>query len=118
MAVSLSALRAGRPLPPQEESWYSFVFEAESTQGKSALERLGKLKKSNELIRTRTRDLPACSIVPQPPTIPLPGTVFNAQLPVNNPVTSLHCFLSSDKFFRRPSNEELRPSHTWRGKLL
>jgi hypothetical protein len=29
------------------------------------LERLGQLKKKNHLIRTRTHDLPACSIVPQ-----------------------------------------------------
>jgi hypothetical protein len=30
------------------------------------LEELGKLKKFNDLIRTQTCDLPACSIVPQP----------------------------------------------------
>jgi hypothetical protein len=30
------------------------------------LEGLGKLKKFNDLIRNRTHDLPACSIVPQP----------------------------------------------------
>jgi hypothetical protein len=30
------------------------------------LEGLGKLKKKVHLIRTRTRDLPACSVVPQP----------------------------------------------------
>jgi hypothetical protein len=30
------------------------------------LERLGKLKKSNELMGIRTHVLPACSIVPQP----------------------------------------------------
>jgi hypothetical protein len=34
------------------------------------LEGLGKLKKSNDLIGTRTRDLPACGIVPQPTTLP------------------------------------------------
>jgi hypothetical protein len=34
------------------------------------LEGLGKLKKSNNLIENRTRDLPACSIVPQPTTLP------------------------------------------------
>jgi hypothetical protein len=30
------------------------------------LEELGKLKKKTHLIGTQTRDLPACSIVPQP----------------------------------------------------
>jgi hypothetical protein len=34
------------------------------------LEGLGKLKKSNDLIGIRTRDLPACSVVPQPTTLP------------------------------------------------
>jgi hypothetical protein len=32
--------------------------------------RLGKLETFNDLIRTRTRYLPACSIVPQPTTLP------------------------------------------------
>jgi hypothetical protein len=35
------------------------------------LEGLGKLKKFNDLIGTRARDLPACSTAPQPPTLPL-----------------------------------------------
>jgi hypothetical protein len=34
------------------------------------MEGLGQLKKSNDLIRNRTRDFPACSIVPQPTTLP------------------------------------------------
>jgi hypothetical protein len=40
------------------------------------LEGLGQLKKSNDLIGYRTRDLQACSIVPQPTTLPrAPPTV-------------------------------------------
>jgi hypothetical protein len=34
------------------------------------LEELGQLKKSNDLISNGTHDLPACSIVPQPTTLP------------------------------------------------
>jgi hypothetical protein len=34
------------------------------------LEGLGQLKKSSNLIGNGTRDLPACSIVPQPTTLP------------------------------------------------
>jgi hypothetical protein len=34
------------------------------------LEGLGNLKKCSDLIGNRTRDLPACSIVPQPTTLP------------------------------------------------
>jgi hypothetical protein len=51
MAVRLSALRAGP----------GAILR---------LELLGKLKKSNDLIGNRTRDLPACSIVPQPTKLP------------------------------------------------
>jgi hypothetical protein len=32
-SVKLSALRAGRPLPPQEDPWHSFLLEVESTPG-------------------------------------------------------------------------------------
>jgi hypothetical protein len=39
------------------------------------LERLGQLKKSNDLIGTRTPDLPAGSAVPQLTTLPRAGTV-------------------------------------------
>jgi hypothetical protein len=45
MAVWLSAPRAGRTLPLQEDSWYSFLLEAASTTGAIVrLEGLGELK--------------------------------------------------------------------------
>jgi hypothetical protein len=40
------------------------------------LERLGILKKSNDLIGIRTRDLPACSTVPQPTTVPRAPLIY------------------------------------------
>jgi hypothetical protein len=33
MAESLSALLAKSPFTPEEDSWYSFLLEAESNQG-------------------------------------------------------------------------------------
>jgi hypothetical protein len=69
MAVRLSALRAGRALPPGR------VLELISVRGSVDpraivwLEGLGQFKKIH-LIETRTRDLPACSIVPQRTTLP------------------------------------------------
>jgi hypothetical protein len=54
------------PLPPRKYSWYSFLLEAESTQGNSATERIMSMKNSNDTIENRTRDLPACSALPQP----------------------------------------------------
>jgi hypothetical protein len=62
MAVRLSALRAGRPLPPGR-----FLVRAAG--------RVRSTEKSNDLIGNRTRDIPACSIVPQP--IMLPGTPYH-----------------------------------------
>jgi hypothetical protein len=52
---------------PQEDSWYSFLLEAELTPGR--LEGFGKLKKSTSS-GIRTGDLPVCSIVSQPTTLP------------------------------------------------
>jgi hypothetical protein len=43
------------------------------------LEGLDKFKTSSDLIWNRTRDLPACNIVPQPTTLPLRGeSTYNA----------------------------------------
>jgi hypothetical protein len=39
-------------------------------QNHSEAKRIRTIKKSNDLIGTRTRDLPACSIQPQPTTLP------------------------------------------------
>jgi hypothetical protein len=50
MAAKLSALRAGRTLPPGffifKDSWYSFLLEAELTPGPVRPEGLGEFKKS------------------------------------------------------------------------
>ena len=58
------------PLHPRKYSWYSFLLEAESTQGHSAAGRIMSMKNSNDTIGNRTRDLPACSAVPQPTAPP------------------------------------------------
>jgi hypothetical protein len=48
-----------------------FVREGMSRpQGHSAAERIRSIEKSNDLMGNRTRDLPACNIVPQPTTLP------------------------------------------------
>jgi hypothetical protein len=71
MAVRMAALRAGRALVPRDNFWYSFVRGWINPRAIMRLEALGKLKeKINYLIRTRTRDLPACSIMPQPAMLP------------------------------------------------
>jgi hypothetical protein len=58
-------------LYPQEDSWYSFLLRGwVNPRTIVRLEGLCQLKKSNDLIGNRTRDLPACSNVPQPTTLP------------------------------------------------
>jgi hypothetical protein len=81
MAVRLSALHAGLPLPPQEDFWYSFLLEAESTSGHSAAGRIRLIEKSSGFIGNRTRDLHACSTVPQPTTLRRTHETYTLQTP-------------------------------------
>jgi hypothetical protein len=48
-------------------------------QGHSAAGRIRSIEKSNELIGKRTRDLPACSRVPQPTTLPRAPLILENQ---------------------------------------
>jgi hypothetical protein len=64
MAVRLSALRAGRPLPPGR-------FLLSQPHGHSAAGGIMSIEKCNDLIGNRIRDLQACSIVLQPTTLVL-----------------------------------------------
>ena len=52
------------PITPKKYFWYSFLLETESTPG------LMSKKNSSDTIGNRTRDLPACSAVPQPTAPP------------------------------------------------
>jgi hypothetical protein len=70
MTVRSSALRASRPLPPERFLVLISVRDWVDTRAIVWLEGLGKLKKKKiHLIRTRSHDLLAYSIVPQPTTL-------------------------------------------------
>jgi hypothetical protein len=58
------------PFTPQKDSWYLFLLEVGSTPGPVQLEGSGQLKKFSDLIENKTHCFPACSIVPQPTTLP------------------------------------------------
>jgi hypothetical protein len=58
MAVRLSALRAGRPLPPRKFPGTHFCYRLSRPQDHSAAGRIRPIEKSNDLIRNRTGDLP------------------------------------------------------------
>jgi hypothetical protein len=71
----LSALRAGRPLPPRKIHGTHFCHRLSRPQGHSAAGRIRSIGKIH-LIATRNRDLPACSIVPQPTTLPFLFNIY------------------------------------------
>jgi hypothetical protein len=60
ITVRLSALRAGRPLPPGRFLVLISV-RLSRPQGHSAAGRIGSIKKYNDIFGNRSRDLPACA---------------------------------------------------------
>jgi hypothetical protein len=71
MPMRLSALRAGRPLPPGRLLVLISVRSLVGLpQGHSAAGRIMSIEESDDLIGNRTRDLPASSTMRQPTTLP------------------------------------------------
>jgi len=68
--VSMSALRTSHLYPPGNNPGSQFCSRLNQPQSHSAVRRIMPMKNSNDTIGNRTRDLPACSPVPQP-TAPL-----------------------------------------------
>jgi hypothetical protein len=75
MAVRLSALRVGRPFAPRKIPGTQFCYRLSVPQDHCAAGSIRSIEKWNDLIGNRTRDLPACSIVPQPTTPPPSRTI-------------------------------------------
>jgi hypothetical protein len=69
MAVRLSALRVGHPFTPRKIPGAHVCQRLSRLQGHSAAGRVVSIEKKI-IIRNRTLDLPACSLMPQPTTLP------------------------------------------------
>jgi hypothetical protein len=70
MVVRLSALHADHPLAPRKIPGTHFCQRPSWPQGHSVAGRVRSIEKSNDLIGIQTHNLPACSTVPQPTTLP------------------------------------------------
>jgi hypothetical protein len=68
MAVMLSALLAGRPLPPRRFLVHISGRGLVNSRAQSAARRIRPIEKSSDFIGNRTRGLPPCSIVSKPST--------------------------------------------------
>ena len=68
--VMLSALSTGRLYPPGNIPGTHFCQRLSRPQGHSSAGRIISMKNFNDTIGNQTRDLLACSSVPQPTTIP------------------------------------------------
>ena len=66
------------PLPPGNIPGTHFCQRLSRPQGHSAAGRIMSMKNSNDTIGNRTRDLPACSAVPQP-TAPPRAPIINTK---------------------------------------
>jgi hypothetical protein len=79
------------PFTPKNIAGTHFCLRLSRPQGLSAAGRIRSIEKSNDHIGNRTRDLPACSIVPQPTTlhsscfiIGVPARIRNGPMEVRN----------------------------------
>jgi hypothetical protein len=70
MAITLLVLGASSALPPDISSDTRFCYRPSKPQGMLRPEGLRKFRNINDHASTRTCDLPACSIAPQPSALP------------------------------------------------
>jgi hypothetical protein len=107
MAVR-SAARPGRPLPPRKVPGTHFCYRLSRSQGHSVAGRIRSIEKSSD-IGIRTRDLPACSLVPQPTTLPLAPHPHRREILIcaiaTRRLMKIACFsnVCRDSEFRNPS---------------
>jgi hypothetical protein len=88
------------PLPPGNIPGTHFYWRLSQPQDHSAAGRIMSMKNSNDTIRNRTRDLPACSAVPQSTA---PPRAQQRYINTFNFINSENIFLIDDKLILYPS---------------
>jgi hypothetical protein len=107
MAMKLLALSACRPpFTPKKIPGSHLCYRLSRTQVHSAAGRIRSNDKSNSLIGSQTRDLPACSIAPQPTTLKCAIKGLSNRRAIHNPRFPL---LSNNSV---PVNPSLGPSQS------
>jgi hypothetical protein len=89
--IRLSALRTGRLYLPWKSPGTHFCYRLSGPQGHTAARRIMSSKNSNETLRNRNRDLPACSTVSQPTAPPRAlTTIYCTKFSVQNLVYKIY----------------------------
>jgi hypothetical protein len=79
---------------PRKFPCIHFCYRLSWPQGRSAGGRIRSIEKSSDLIGNRINDLPACSVVPQPTTLPRYGTSVFINFLTSVKLVSFLCFHS------------------------
>ena len=74
--VRLSVLRTGRLYPPGSIPGAHFCYRLSQPQDHGAAGMVMSIKNENNIIRNRTRDLSACSVLPKPTAPPRNSTLI------------------------------------------
>ena len=92
--VRLSALGTGRLYPPGNIPGTHFCYRLSQPQGHSATGKIMSMKTFHDPIGNRTRDLPVCSVVPQPTALPRAPTRKKSLFPLQQSCETLRAKFS------------------------
>ena len=102
----MSALRTGCLYLPGNIDGTHFCYRLSQPQGHSAAGRIMSTKNSNDSIGNRSRDLPACSAVPQPTALPRAPTGRKVQTEIEEEGRNIEMMVRRINEWRRRRKEQ------------